>query len=81
MAKNPDDVARVQAEREKGPQVCDIYEHHQGGYYRVAYRSVDEATLAQLVTYASIEHGHAWTRTLADFTADVEPGKPRFKLL
>lgn len=54
-----------------------IYRHRKGGVYTVYSTSVNEATGEVLVHYYSPARKSRWTRTLADFTEEVE-GRPRF---
>ena len=57
------------------------YRHYKGPLYEVFALTIDEATLEQLVHYTSLVHGTSWTRTVKNFTEDVEvDGKkvPRF---
>ncbi len=55
----------------QGPQPGERYRHYKGGEYVIVCRSVDEATLEQLVTYRSLAKGGTWTRTLRNFTEAV----------
>jgi hypothetical protein len=59
-----------------------FYKHHKGPLYEATGVSIDEATLAPLVHYTSVSHGTRWTRTLENFTEEVDVGgekKPRFR--
>jgi hypothetical protein len=59
------------------------YQHYKGPFYDVFGLSIDEVTLEPLVHYRSLAHGTSWTRTVKNFTEDVEvDGKKvqRFKL-
>lgn len=49
-----------------------IYKHYKGPAYEVTGVSIDESTLAPLVHYTSLSHGTSWTRTLENFTEEVE---------
>lgn len=60
------------------PEQGQTYRHYKGGLYMIVCRSVDEATLGQLVTYRSRERGTVWTRTLEDFQAILPDGTRRF---
>jgi hypothetical protein len=54
-----------------------VYVHRKGGEYVVYSHSLDEGTLQPLVHYYSLTKRTRWTRTVADFTEEVD-GKPRF---
>ena len=55
-----------------------VYVHRKGGTYVVYSHSVNEATLASLVHYYSVDKGTRWTRTVDNFVEEVE-GRPRFE--
>lgn len=65
-----------------GPEIGSTWTHYKGGRYRVLACSLDEETLAPLVTYQSLERGHIWTRKLSVWLEQVEvEGRtmPRFR--
>lgn len=55
-----------------GPRPGDVYRHYKGGLYVIVGRSIKKDTLDPLVTYRSNAKGTYWTRTLANFTEEVE---------
>lgn len=75
------DLAELQARQFlEGPRVGEDWRHYQGKVYRVLARSVDEGTWELLVTYCSVEDGTYWTRTLDNWSEEVN-GVPRFTKL
>lgn len=81
-SKDPKDAAQEKLKAEAIP--LGRYKHYKSdSLYEVFALSVDEGTLELLVHYRSIAHGTSWTRTLRNFTEEVEVGDakmPRFKL-
>lgn len=74
------EVWDAHARRRSGPQPGETWRHHKGDDYRIVLRSVDEATLGQLVTYQSVKKPDmVWTRTLEDFVAPVTTEVTRFR--
>jgi hypothetical protein len=57
-----------------------VYRHHKGGLYTAFATSIDEATLQPLVHYYSHVKHTRWTRTLENFTEQVELPDERGKL-
>ena len=59
------------------------YQHYKtGGIYQVDNLVILEATDQLAVLYHDVEFmGLSWVRSHNDFTAQIEPGVPRFKLL
>jgi hypothetical protein len=63
------------------PDVGQVWEHYRGGLYSIVCRSLKEDDLTPLITYHSNLKGTNWTRTLENFTEDVEINgrrRPRF---
>lgn len=57
-----------------------VYTHRNGGTYVVFAHSVNEATLAPLVHYYSVDKRTRWTRTIKNFVEKVG-GVPRFSFV
>jgi hypothetical protein len=77
--KDPKDEAQEKLAKEGIP--LGLYRHYKGPSYKVFALSIDEGTLEALVHYHSLAHGTTWTRTVKNFTEEVEAdGKkvPRF---
>ncbi len=55
-----------------GDTLQGLYKHYKGGLYIVFSTSLAEASGEMLVHYYSIENRTRWTRTIADFTSDVD---------
>jgi hypothetical protein len=53
------------------------WRHWKGALYVIVAAGIDEATLEPVVTYVGHD-GIVWTRKLAVFLQDAEPGKPRY---
>jgi hypothetical protein len=78
--KDPKDAAQDKLKTDGIP--LGRYQHYKEPLYDVFALSVDEGTLELLVHYRSLAHGTAWTRTLRNFTEEIEVGDkkvPRFK--
>lgn len=74
MGDSKDDA---QAALRSLPDLRGVYHHRKGGVYTLYSVSVDEGTSSTMVHYYSPSRDSRWTRTLADFTEEVE-GRPRF---
>lgn len=59
------------------PDVRGIYHHRKGGVYTVYSVTVLESDCEVMVHYYSHLRDSRWTRTLSDFTEEVD-GAPRF---
>jgi len=65
----------------EGPQPGEHYRHFKKGtLYEVTLRSVDEATLEQLVSYKRADRPGSITRTLKNFTETIK-SVPRFQFV
>ena len=72
-----DPKSEAQAALSKSEDIRGVYEHRKGGTY-VAYSvTLNEKTLRPMVHYRSIERGSGWSRTMEEWTEQVE-GRPRF---
>jgi len=69
-AEDPKDEAQAKLAAEGIP--LGRYQHYKGPEYEAFALTVDEGTLEQLVHYKSLLHGTSWTRTIKNFTEEVE---------
>jgi hypothetical protein len=78
MADDPKDKA--QQKLAESLVEIGIYRHHKGGLYTLFTTSIDEATLAPLVTYYSHAKRTRWTRSFQNFGEVVEMQDERGKV-
>lgn len=51
--------------------MADLYQHHEGGLYRILHHATDEATKQPVIVYQALQDDSIWVRTKDDFFETV----------
>lgn len=74
MSGDPKDEAQTKLD-EYGIEPGNIYRHYKGSLYVVVCLSIKEDTYEPMIAYRSNAKGTVWTRTLKNFTEEVDVGR------